>query len=82
MKRKLIARNKAFLTNCLKRAGGWPLGLWLYDNYSKQTVVEGRYYRWLDKDSRTKRGRKSGDFYHHLGIEPSRYCVGKGGSVK
>lgn len=35
MKRKLIKRNKAFLSKCIKDAKGWPLYLFLYDKYSK-----------------------------------------------
>ena len=47
MKRKLIKRNKAFLSKCIKDAKGWPLYLFLYDRYSKMSVMETRYHRKL-----------------------------------
>lgn len=76
MKRKLIKRNKAFLSKCIKDAKGWPLYLFLYDRYSKMSVIETRYYKKLRKESYTKQGRINGLYLMWYGKEPSRICVG------
>lgn len=82
MKRKLIKRNKMFLSKCIKAAKGWPLSLFLYDRYSKQVVEEGRYYSKLRKRSYTKQGRINGLYLMWHGKEPSRICVGLKGCVR
>ena len=82
MKRKLIKRNKEFLSKCVKAAKGWPLPLFLYDRYSKQSVAETRLYRKLRKESYTKQGRTNGLYlmWHDKG--PSRICVGLKGRIR
>lgn len=75
MKRKLIKRNKAFLSKCIKDAKGWPLDLFLY-RYSEILVMERRYYKKLRKESYTKQGRINGLYLRWHGKEPSRICVG------
>lgn len=82
MKRKLIKRNKRFLSKCIKAANGWPLSIFLWDYYSKQTVEETRYYRKLRKESYTKQGRINGLYLMWHGKEPSRICVGLKGCVR
>lgn len=81
MKRKLIKRNKAFLSKCIKDAKGWPLNLFLYDRYSKQAVWEERYYRKLRKESYTKQGRINGLYLMWHDKAPSRICVGLKGKL-
>lgn len=76
MKRKLIKRNKEFLSKCLKAAKGWPLSLFLYDWYSKQAVEETQYYRKMRRESYTKQSRIDGRYFIWHGKEPSRICVG------
>lgn len=81
MKRKLIKRNKEFLNNCIKAANGWPLCLFLYDHYSRQTVDEERYYKKVRKESYTKQGRTNGLYLMWHGKEPTKICVGLKGHV-
>lgn len=77
MKRKLIKRNKAFLSKCIKNdAKGWPLYLFFYDKYSKLSIMERWYYKKLRKESYTKQGRINGLYLMWHGKEPSRICVG------
>lgn len=77
MKRKLIKRNKAFLSKCIKNdAKGWPLYLFFYDKCSKMSIMERRYYKKLRKESYTKQGRINGLYLMWHGKEPSRICVG------
>lgn len=77
MKRKLIKRNKAFLSKCIKNdAKGWPLYLFFYDKYSKMSIMERWYYKKLKKESYTKQGRINGLYLIWHGKEPSRICVG------
>lgn len=81
MKRKLIKRNKEFLNNCIKAANGWPLFIFLYDWYSKQSVEEARHYKKIRKESYTKQGRTNGLYLMWHGKEPSKICVGLKGRI-
>lgn len=81
MKRKLIKRNKEFLNNCIKAANGWPLCIFLYDYYSRQSVEEARHYKKIRKESHTKQGRINGLYLMWYGKEPTKICAGLKGRI-
>jgi len=81
VKQKLIKRNKEFLNNCVKKADGWPLNLFLYDWYSRQSVEETRDYKKFKKVAYTKQGRINGLYLMLHGKEPSKICVGSKGRI-
>ena len=82
MKRKLIKRNKKFLTWFNKKiCRGWPMWMVLSDHYGKQAIREEKHFAKIIKYSYTKKGRLDGTYSQVHWSTPKQYCHGKEGKI-